>query len=87
MSHGAVIVAQGGPGSHGVPAAMRHPGLDPLTSRRPATQRRHIGFGPDLVDEYQAGGVDPLAVFGPLYPPTGNIGRFWLGGNQRLFCD
>jgi hypothetical protein len=30
---------------------VRHLGLNALTARRPAPQRRHIGFGPGLIDE------------------------------------
>ena len=79
------IVAQSGEKGHGLPAAVRHFGLDPLATRRPAPQRRHVGFCPGLVDEHQAGGIDPLSILGPLCPPTGDIGTILLGGNQRLF--
>jgi hypothetical protein len=64
---------------------MRHLGFDPLTARRPAPQRRHIGFGPGLIDEYQTGGVDPLPILDPLRPAAGDVGAILLGGNQRLF--
>jgi hypothetical protein len=43
---GDAIVAQGAQEGHDLPAAMRYLGLDPLTARRPAPQRRHVGFGP-----------------------------------------
>jgi hypothetical protein len=56
-----------------------------LTARRPAPQRRHIGFGPGLVDEHQPGGINPFPIFGPLCPAAGNIGTVLFGGNQRLF--
>jgi len=79
------IVAQSGQEGHGLPAAVRHLGFDPLTVRRPAPQRRHVGFCPGLVDEHQARGIDPLPILDPLCPPTGNIGTVLLGGNQRLF--
>jgi hypothetical protein len=82
---GDAIVAQGSQEGHGLPATMRHLGLDPLTARRPAPQRRHVGFGPGLVDEYQPGGVDPLPILGPLRPAAGHVGAILLGGNQRLF--
>ena len=75
------IVAQSGEKGHGLPAAMRHFGPDPLALRRPAPQRRHVGFCPGLVDENQAGGIDPLSILGPLCPPTGDIGTILLGGN------
>jgi hypothetical protein len=78
-------VAQSGHEGHGLPAAARYLGFDALTARGPAPQRRHVGFGPSLIDEHKAGGVNPIPVFGPLCPPTGDIGTILLGGNQRLF--
>jgi hypothetical protein len=56
-----------------------------LTARRPAPQRRHIGFGPGLIDEHQPRGIDPIPIFDPLRPSTGDIGTVLFGGNQRLF--
>ena len=82
---GDAVVAQSGQESHGFPAAVWHLGFDPLTERRPASQRRHVGLGPGLVDEHQAGEIDPFPILGPLRPPTGNVGTVLLGGNQRLF--
>jgi hypothetical protein len=64
---------------------VRHLGFDALTARRPAPQRRHISFGPGLIDEDQSGGIDPIPILGPLRPSTGNIGTILLGSNQRLF--
>jgi len=82
---GDAIVAQGCHEGHSLPAAVRHLGFDALTAQRPAPQRRHIGFGPGLIDEHQPSGVDPILILGPLRPPTGDIGTILLGGNQRLF--
>jgi hypothetical protein len=82
---GDAIVAQGGQEGHGLPAAMRYLGFDPLTARCPAPQRRHVGFGPGLVDEHQPGGGDPLPILGPLRPAAGHVGAILLGSNQRLF--
>lgn len=82
---GDAIVAQSSHEGHGLPAAVRHLGFDALTARCPAPQRRHIGFGPGLVDEHQPGGINPIPILGPLRPPTGDIGTILLGGNQRLF--
>jgi hypothetical protein len=42
-------------------------------------------FGPGLIDEHQAGGINPIPILGLLRPPTGNVGTVLLGGNQRLF--
>ena len=82
---GDAIVAQGGHEGHGLPAAVRHLGFDALTARCPAPQRRHIGFGPGLIDEHQPSGIDPIPILGPLRSPPGDIGTVLLGGNQRLF--
>jgi hypothetical protein len=79
------IVAQSGHEGHSLPAAVRHFGFDALAARRPAPQRRHIGFSPGLIDEHQPSGIDPIPILGPLRPPTGDIGTILLGGNQRLF--
>jgi hypothetical protein len=82
---GDAILTQSGQESHGFPAAVWHLGFDPLTERRPASQRRHVSLCPGLVDEHQARGIDPFPILGPLRPPTGNVGTVLLGGNQRLF--
>src|SRR6202043_1679048 len=71
---GDAIVAQSGHEGHGLPAAVRYLGFDALTARRPAPQRRHIGFGPGLIDEPQPSAFDPIPILGPLRPPTGDIG-------------
>jgi hypothetical protein len=68
-----------------MPAAVRHLGFEALTARRPSPQRCHIGFGPGLIDEHQAGGINPILILGPLRPSAGDIGPVLLGGNQRLF--
>ena len=62
------VVAQGGQEGHGLPVAVRHLGLDPLAARRPAPERRHVGLGPGLVDEHQAGGIDAILILRPLRP-------------------
>jgi hypothetical protein len=80
-------MAQSGHGGHDLPAAVRRLGFDALTARRPAPQRRHIGFGPGLMDEHQPSGIDPIPILGPLRPPTGDIGTILLRGNQRLFYN
>jgi hypothetical protein len=82
-------VAQGGQEGHDLPAAARHLGLDPLATPRPARSGPMLVLvqvsSRGLIDEQEAGGIDPLAILGPPCPPTGNIGTVLLGGNQRLF--
>src|ERR1700691_980523 len=88
MNHRSVdaIVAQGGHEGHGLPADVRYLGFDALTAWCPAPQRRHVGFGPGLIDEHQARGINPSPILGPLRPPTSDIGTILFGSNQRLFC-
>ena len=82
------VMAQRGQEGHGLPVAIGHFGLDPLSDRRPAPERGHVGLGPGLVDEHQAGGVDPVLIQNPLRPPARHVGTILLGGDQRLFlCD
>jgi len=79
------IMTQRGEEGHGRPAAMRHLGCEALTTRAPAAQRRHIGLGPGLVDEDEAGRVDPILVGHPLLAAPGDVGTVALAGDQRLF--
>ena len=79
------VGAQGREKGHGLPVAVRHRGLQALTPRRPAPERRHVGLGPGLVDEDQAGGVDLALVPLPLCPAVRDVRPFLLGRDQRLF--
>jgi hypothetical protein len=79
------IMAKGGEEGHGRPAALRHLRWEALTARPPATQRRHIGLGPGLVDEDEAGGIDPILVGLPLLASPRHVGTISLAGDQRLF--
>jgi hypothetical protein len=79
------VTTQCGQEGHGVPVAERRGARQPLATRRPAAQRRHVGLGPCLVDEDQAGGVDPRAELQPLRTPARDIGTGALVGDQRLF--
>lgn len=79
------IMAKGGQEGHGRPATMRHLGRQALTVRAPAAQRRHIGLGPGLVDEDEAGGIDAILVGLPLLASPRHVGAIALAGDQRLF--
>jgi hypothetical protein len=89
--HGAVhwktmtFMAQCRQEGHGLPVAVRHLGLKALAARRPAPERGHVGLGPGLVDEDQAGGIDPVLVLNPLRPPARDIGAILFSCDQRLF--
>src|SRR5690606_32312527 len=79
------VMAQGGNKGGRLPVPVRNLRLEALTARRPAAQRRHVGLGPGLVDEDEAGRIDPAPIPGPLCPPSGDIRAFLLTGDQRLF--
>ena len=51
----------------------------------PAAKRGHVGLGPCLIDEDEAGYIDPAAALEPLGAPARHIGTLLLGGDQRLF--
>ena len=79
------ILSQRRQEGHGLPAAVRHLGPKSLATRRPAPQRRHVGLSPGLVDEHQAGRIDPGLTRLPLHSPPGDVGAVLLAGDQRLF--
>ncbi len=79
------IVPQGGQEGHRLPVTVRHLGLEALSARRPAPERGHVGLGPGLVDEDEAGRVDELLPARPLRPPARHVGAALLGRDQRLF--
>jgi hypothetical protein len=79
------IMPQGSEEGHGRPAPMGHLRREALTAWAPATQRRHIGLGPGLVDEDEASGIDPILVGLPLLASPCDVGTIALAGDQRLF--
>ena len=79
------IMAQGGQEGHGLPAALRNLGVEPLTARRPPPERRHVGLGPGLVDEDQALRRDAVLILDPLCPPAGDVGAILFAGVHGFF--
>ena len=65
---------------HRAPMAIGDFGMEPLTHRRPAAQRRHIGLHPGFVDEDEPGRVKPALILFPLLAPPGNRGPELFGG-------
>ena len=64
--------------------AVRHLGGQALAARRPAPERSHVGLGPGLVDEDEAGGIDEPLPRRPLGPLPRHVGAVLFGRNQRL---
>ncbi len=82
---GNAIAAQAGDEGHGFPMAVRRFCQQALTFRRPATQRRHIRFGPGLIDEDQPGRIDFSLMAAPLDAPAGDIRPVLFAGVQAFF--
>ena len=59
--------------------------MKPLTFGRPATQRRHVGFRPGLIDENKPFGVNPALILLPLFAPPGDLGAQLLGWKHTFF--
>jgi len=79
------IKTQRGNEGHGLPMAVRHHCVESLASRSPATQRRHVGFDPGLVNEDQPRGVNLVLVRLPALPLAGDVGSIPLGGPACSF--
>ena len=69
------VMTQRGQEGHCLPMPMRHMGDEPFAAGTPATQRRHVGFDPGLVDEDQTALINlalmslpPGAVTSELWP-------------------
>ncbi len=65
------------------PEGNRH--LQPLTASTPATQRRHVGLGPGLVDEHQPGRGNPALILLPAGPLASHVRPRLLGGHAAFF--
>jgi hypothetical protein len=70
---------------HGLPVAERGGRLETLPARPPASQRRHVGLDPGLVDKDQARSVDPALMGLPARPLTRDIGTVLFGRQDRFF--
>ena len=79
------VVAQGGQEGECTPSAMRGAADQALAAWPPASQRRHIGLGPSLVDEDQAFGVDAGLARLPLAPPPRHVGTLLFSGEGGFF--
>ena len=65
--------------------AVRDAGGEPFALRAPAAQRRHVGLGPGLVDEDEAGRVDAALIALPALTLSGDVGTRLLGGQHAFF--
>jgi hypothetical protein len=79
------IVAQRGEEGHGAPVAVRHLGMQRRTAAMPAVGARHVGLGPGLVDEDEAGRVDASLVALPPMAPPRHVRPILLAGEDGFF--
>lgn len=70
---------------HGAPMAIRNLGMEPLADRRPAAQRRHVGFRPSFVDEDEAGWIKQALVLLPLLASPCDLWPELFGGQHAFF--
>ena len=68
-----------------LPLAKRGLGDQLGSTLRPASDRRHVGLGPGLVDEDQPPGIKPTLILLPLRPPPGDLRTILLAGEQAFF--
>lgn len=76
---------EGGDEGECSPAAMRGLADQPLAARPPAAERRHVGLGPGLVDEYQPPRVDAGLPGPPSRPAAGDVGPVLFTGERGFF--
>lgn len=79
------VMPQSGDEGHRVPVSVRNLRPEPLTAWRPSAQGRHIGFGPGLINEDQAGGINPPLVVAPLSATPGDVGSILFAGEHGFF--
>jgi hypothetical protein len=68
-----------------VPSAVGRLGNQPGSTRCTAMGARHVGLGPGLVDEDQAGGIDSSLVLPPLSAPASDVGAILFAGVEAFF--
>lgn len=79
------IMAQACDEGQRLPMAVRHLGAKPLPSRRPTSERRHVGLDPCLVDENEAPGADPALMRLPALALARDVRPILLGWDDRFF--
>ena len=70
---------------HRRPMPVRNFGVEPPARCAPAAGRRHVGFGPCLVDADEASWIDPRLVLLPPDAAAGNVRPVLLAWQQTFF--
>lgn len=79
------VVAQRRQKGQRSPMSVRNLAQEPVTTRCPAAQARHVGLGPGLVDKDQTRWIKPILIGFPPCASAGDVGTILLGGEQRFF--
>jgi len=64
---------------------MGHVGDQALATRGAPVGARHVGLGPGLIDEDQAGGIDARLMPAPARAAARDVGPMLLGRVQAFF--
>ena len=79
------VTAERGQEGERAPSAVRGLADQALTAWPPAPQGGHVGLGPSLVDEDQAGGVYTRLPCAPLPAPPGHVRAVLLSRERGFF--
>ena len=79
------VVTQPRQEGQGLPVPMRGFPDEPLAASAPASERRHVGLGPSLVDEDQAGRIDRRLMRFPARSPPGDVRPVLYAGKRGFF--
>jgi len=77
--------AQSGHEGQGFPMAVGNLGMEPLAAPAPSPKRRHIGFGPSLVEKDETLGCKPCLKTLPYGPPASDIRTLLLARRDAFF--
>jgi len=79
------VATQCGHKGQRLPFAERGLGNKLPAALRPASDRRHVGLGPGLIDEDQSAGIKPALILLPLRPAARDLRTILLRCEQRFF--
>jgi hypothetical protein len=79
------VVPQGRKECEGLPMPVRRLSAQALPSRSPAVGADHVGLGPGLIDEDEAGRINLSLMPFPACPSARDVGPVLLAGQQRFF--
>lgn len=80
-----LVVPQSREKRHCLPVAVRDLGDERPATAVPAPRARHVRFGPGLIDEDEAGGINLCLVFFPAEAAASDVGAVLLGCEQGFF--